>query len=437
MADPHRVVIVGGGFAGLTAARALRRAPVEVVLIDRRNFHLFQPLLYQVATGALSPANIASPLRAILARQRNARVLLGEVVDLDVAGRRVRIAGGEDLAYDTLLLAPGSHHHYFGKDAQWEPHAPGLKTVEDATEIRRRVLLAFELAERASDARRRRDLLTIVVVGGGPTGVELAGAVAELAHRTLPPEFRGIDPRTTRIVLIENSDRVLGPYPEPLALEAQEALRRLGVELLLGTRVEAIDADGVTISRGGGTERIACGAVLWGAGVKGSPLGTVLADRAGIATDRAGRVPVQPDLTVAGHPEILVLGDLAAVTLDGRQVPGVAQGALQMGAHAARLVRDRLRGRGTPPFRYRDKGNLATIGRNHAVADLGWIRLSGFIAWLVWVFVHIMYIVSFQNRVLVFVQWAWAYVTRNRSARLITGDDKPGHVAGDAATVPR
>ena len=421
MAIQHRVVIVGGGFAGLTAARTLRKQAVDITLVDRRNFHLFQPLLYQVATGALSPANIASPLRAILAKQANVRVVLGEAVGLDAAARQLRLADGDLLPYETLIVATGSRHHYFGKDAEWEPLAPGLKTLEDATEIRRRVLLGFEHAEITVDPAKRTAAMTFVVVGGGPTGVELVGALAEIARRTLRGEYDRIDPADARIVLVENSPRILGQFPDDLAEHARRGLVKLGVEIRTATRVTEIRPDGVTLNHGEQDERIDAGIVLWAAGVRGQAFGKVLSEQAGATVDRGGRVQVAPDCTVPGHPEILVLGDLAGLEQGGKPLPGVAQVALQQGAYAATLIADRLRGRVTPPFRYRDRGNMATIGRGNAIADLGWMSMSGFTAWLVWLFIHIMYIVGFQNRVLVLVQWAWAYISRNRSARLITG----------------
>ena len=421
MAIRHRVVIVGGGFAGLTAARTLRKQAVDITLVDRRNFHLFQPLLYQVATGALSAANIASPLRAILAKQANVRVVLGEAVGLDAAARQLRLADGDLLPYETLIVATGSRHHYFGKDAEWEPLAPGLKTLEDATEIRRRVLLGFEHAEITVDPAKRTAAMTFVVVGGGPTGVELVGALAEIARRTLRGEYDRIDPADARIVLVENSARILGQFPDNLAEHARRELIKLGVEIRTATRVTEIRPDGVTLNHGEQDERIDAGIVLWAAGVRGQAFGKVLSEQAGATVDRGGRVQVAPDCTVPGHPEILVLGDLAGLEQGGKPLPGVAQVALQQGAYAATLIADRLRGRVTPPFHYRDRGNMATIGRGNAIADLGWMRMSGFTAWLAWLFIHIMYIVGFQNRVLVLVQWAWAYVSRNRSARLITG----------------
>lgn len=413
-------VIVGGGFAGLRAARHLRRVPVDVTLVDRRNFHLFQPLLYQVATGGLSPADIAAPLRAVLKRQRRARVLLGEAVGVDAAARRVLLRDGGALDYDTLVLAAGARHHYFGRP-EWEALAPGLKTVEDATEVRRRVLLAFEAAEREADPERRRALLTFVVVGAGPTGVELAGALAEIARETLRGDFRSFDPAGARVLLVEGGERVLPSYPPDLSERARRSLERLGVETRTGALVTALTPESVTLKRGGESETLAARVVLWAAGVQASPLGRALRDATGCELDAAGRVVVAPDLSVPGHPEIFVVGDLArALGGDGRPLPGVAPVAMQQGRHVARAVAARLRGRTPPAFRYFDKGSLATIGRAAAVADFGRLRFGGYPAWLAWLFIHLMYLVEFENRLLVFVQWAWNYFTRNRSARLIT-----------------
>jgi len=415
----HRVVIVGGGFAGLETAKALAGAPVEVTVVDRRNFHLFQPLLYQVATGGLSPANIAAPIRTVLKGQRNARVLLGEATGVDVAGRRLLLADGE-LPYDTLVVATGARHAYFGRD-DWERLAPGLKTLEDATEIRRRILLAFEAAEREPDPARQRARLTFVVVGAGPTGVELAGALAEIARHTLRDEFRRIDPAGARILLVEGTDRVLGAYSPRLSARAANDLSGLGVEVRTGTLVTQIEDGRVTLRKGEDVETVAAHTVLWAAGVMGSPLGKALAGAAGAATDRAGRVVVAPDLSLPGHPEILVLGDLAVFTHQGgAPLPGTAPVAMQQGRYAARLVRERLRGRTPPPFRYVDKGSMATIGRSKAVAAVGGLEFGGLLAWLTWLFVHLLYIVQFANRLLVLLQWGFSYLTWARSARLIT-----------------
>jgi NADH dehydrogenase len=415
----HHVVIIGGGFGGLQATRALAHAPVQATLVDSRNFHLFQPLLYQVATGGLSAANIASPLRAILKRQVNAQVLLGEVVDFDVDQRRVILRTGA-LTYDTLIVAAGARHHYFGHP-EWEQFAPSLKTVDDATAIRGRVLLAFEEAEREADPERRRGWLTFVIVGGGPTGVELAGAIGELSHHTLQNEFRAINPADARILVVEGLDRVLPTYPPKLSRKAAEALGRLGVVVRTETFVTDIGPDSVTVRTAGNEERMASRTVLWAAGVEASPLAARLAEAAQVRTDRATRVMVEPDCTLRGHPEILVIGDMAhCADRSGKPLPGVAQVAIQQGRYAAKLVEARLSGRTLPPFVYRDYGTMATIGRAAAVADLGWIRFSGYPAWLAWLFIHLMSLVGHQNRLLVFVQWAWNYFTRNRSARLIT-----------------
>jgi len=417
----HRVVIIGGGFGGLYAAKALRRAPAEVTLIDRRNFHLFQPLLYQVATGALSPGEIASPLRFVLRSSRNTKVLLGEVADLDSAGRRVILRDGE-VAYDTLIVATGSSHHYFGND-QWAKLAPGLKTIEDATEIRRRILLAFEKAEREPDVDARSALLTFVVVGAGPTGVELAGALGEIANDTLRHDFRRINPAESRILLLEGGDRVLPAYPADLSAEAERSLIRLGVRPITSAVVTAIDKTGVTIRHDTQEERIAARTVLWAAGVAASPLGRILAERAGARLDRAGRVMVEPDLTIAGHSDILVIGDLANFSHQtGKPLPGVAPVAMQEGRYAAELLRRRLAGKTVAPFHYHDKGSLSTIGRAAAVADFGRIHIHGMPAWLTWLFIHLLHLVEFDNRLLVLIQWAYNYITRNRGARLITGD---------------
>jgi NADH dehydrogenase len=414
------VVILGGGFGGLHAAKGLRKAPVEVTLVDRRNFHLFQPLLYQVATGGLSPGDITSPLRRVLRGCRNTRVLLAEATDIDARGRRVVLTTGE-LAYDFLVVATGARHHYFGNE-RWEAHAPGLKTIEDATEIRSRILFAFEAAERETDPEARRGWLTFVIVGAGPTGVELAGTLGEIANDTLQGDFRSIRPEEARILLLEGADRVLPSFPPELSAKAESALLRHGVRSLAGARVSGIDADGVTLVRRGQEERIAARTVLWAAGVRASFLGRVLAERAGAPVDPVGRILVEPDLTVPGHPEILVIGDLALYRHQGgKPLPGVAPVAIQQGRYAGRLIRGRLRGETLPPFRYFDKGTLATIGRHHAVADFGRLRFAGFLAWLTWLFVHLMYLVGFQNRLLVFIQWAFQYFTFNRGARLITG----------------
>lgn len=420
---PH-VVIVGGGFGGLQAARALRNAPVRVTLVDRRNHHLFQPLLYQVATATLSPSDIARPIRHVLRRQRNAEVLLAEVEAVDAAAREIVLTDGRRLAYDHLILAAGAVDRYFGHDA-WARWAPPLKTVADAVEIRRRFLLAFELAEQEPDPARRRALLTFVVVGGGPTGVEIAGAFAEIARHTLRRDFRRIDPGQARIVLLEGGPRLLAGQAEPLSERARRDLERLGVEVRLGALVTDIGPDGVTV----GEERISAGNVVWAAGVGASPLGRTL----GVEVDGMGRVLVEPDLSVPGHPEIFVIGDLAHVAREGRPLPGVAQVAIQTGRAAARNIVRTLQGRPRVPFRYRDRGSMAVIGRGRAVAEIGRMHFTGALAWWVWAVVHIVFLIGFRNRVAVAAAWAWAYVTWRREARLITGgeprrlpsDDRP------------
>ncbi len=407
-----RVVIIGSGFGGLAAARSLRRAPVRVTVVDRRNHHLFQPLLYQVATAALSPASIAYPIRSILRGQRNARVLLAEAQAIDVEPHRIALSDGS-LGYDFLILATGSRDSYFGHD-DWSGWAPGLKTLEDALEVRRRILLAFERAEREHDGARRQALLTFVLVGGGPTGSELAGAIAEISRRVMVSDFRQIDPRDARVVLVEAGPRILPAFPEKLSRKATAELERLGVEVRVATTVTGVGPGFVQL----GDERLEAATVLWNAGVTGS----VLAGTLGVALDRSGRVPVEEDLSIPGHPEVFVIGDLAAfVYQTGKPLPGVAQVAIQQGRHAAENIKRRLQGEPALAFRYRDLGNLAVLGRGAAVADLGRVRLSGFPAWVFWCFVHIMKLVGFRNRVIVFLEWAWAFVTWQRGARLITG----------------
>ncbi|MFB6286358.1 MAG: NAD(P)/FAD-dependent oxidoreductase [Candidatus Bipolaricaulia bacterium] len=425
MTHAHRVVIVGGGFGGLEAAKALGKAPVEVTLIDRRNFHLFQPLLYQVATSGLSPANIAQPLRGILKRYRNVDVVLGEVVDIRVDEGAVVLRDGATIAYDSLIVSTGATHHYFGNDA-WAEHAPGLKTIENATEIRSRMLRAFEAAEREGDTERAEAWLTFVIVGAGPTGVELAGALAEIAKDTLRYDFRHIDPTRARILLVEGVDRVLPPYPPDLSRRARASLEKLGVEVRTGTMVSDIQPDSATLTVGDASERIATHTVIWAAGVKASPLGQVLADRTGADQDRPGRIVVEPDCTVPGHPEIFVVGDLAHHAHESAEpLPGVAPVAIQQGRFAARAIQARLMGKSVGTFRYLDLGNMAVIGRHAGVADIRGLKLSGYLAWLAWLFIHLMKLVGFQNRALVFMQWAWRYLTHNRTARLIT------HRSGD------
>jgi len=417
----HRVVLLGAGFGGLYAAKALRRAPVQLTVIDRRNFHLFQPLLYQVATGGLSPGEIASPVRHVLCRQRNTTVWLAEVRDIDVERRCVRLADGQ-VEYDTLILATGSHHHYFGHD-EWAPLAPGLKTLEDAIEIRRRVLLAFERAERESDPEARRAWLTFVIVGGGPTGVELAGALGEIARDTLRHDFRTINPAGAVILLMEGADRLLQAFPPELSAHAERDLLSLGVRTRTHAVVTGMDELGVTVRLGDHTERIASRTVLWAAGVQASELGGIVAGRTGAPLDRSGRLIVQPDLTLPGHPEIFVIGDLANFSHQtGQPLPGVAPVAMAQGRYVARAIQARLRGATLPAFHYFDKGTLATIGRNKAVAAFGKLQIAGPIAWFVWLFVHLMYLVEFDNRLIVLIEWVYDYITRNRGARLITGD---------------
>ena len=418
--DTHKVVILGGGFGGLTAALKLKNAPVQVTLIDRCNYHLFQPLLYQVATGSLSPANVAGPLRQVLRKQKNTQVLLGEAVNIDTAKRQVILSDGV-VDYDTLIVATGSTHQYFGHD-EWEQFAPGLKNLNDATAMRGRILLAFEAAERERDPEKLRAWMTFVIVGAGPTGAELAGALGEIAHDTLKHDFRDIDPSNTRIVLVEGTDRPLPTYPPKLSEDARKMLERLGVTVRTGAMVVGIDAECVTIKEGDRTEKIPTRTVLWAAGVLASPLGKILNQHAGAPLDKASRVLVEPDLTVPGHPEIFVIGDLANFSHQtGQPLPGVAQPAIQEGAYVAKVIRARFRGEKIKPFHYFDKGNLATIGRFAAVADLNWLQISGLPAWLIWIFIHLLYIVQFQNRLLVMTQWAWLYLTFDRSARLITG----------------
>ncbi len=410
----RRVVIVGGGFGGLACARALDGADdVEVVLVDRRNHHLFQPLLYQVATAGLNPSDIAYPIRSVLRKQSNARVVLGEVVDIDPDGPSVSLADGEVLDADTLVVAAGARHAYFGND-EWERHAPGLKSVEDALEIRRRILLAFEQAERSDDPVEIARLLTFVVVGAGPTGVEMAGAISEIALTTLRRDFRDIDPATTRVVLVEGSDRVLGGYSAGLSAKARTQLEALGVKVRTGAIVTEVDERGVSI----GDERLDAGTVVWGAGVAASPLGALL----GTPLDRSGRVVVEPDLSIPGHPDVFVIGDLAAVADGDGFVPGVSPAAIQGGEYVAGVVR----GGDRSPFRYRDKGSMATIGRRAAVAEVGRIELSGVPAWIAWWAVHIAFLIGFRSRALVMFSWGWSYLTFQRGARLITRAWRPG-----------
>jgi NADH:ubiquinone reductase (H+-translocating) len=408
---PH-VVILGCGFGGLAAVRALAHAAVRITLVDRTNHHLFQPLLYQVATAGLAAPAIAAPIRFIVRRQANVTTLLGNVTAIDVGSRAVELDGGIRLDYDYLIVATGVTHSYFGNEA-WVRFAPGLKTLDDALVMRRRLLAAFEMAERESDPAHRRDWLTFVVVGAGPTGVELAGTLAEIARHTLANEFRRIDSREARVVLVEGADRILTTYPTDLAIKAAAQLKNLGVEVRTGARVSEIDEMGVMLDG----ERLAARTVLWAAGVQASPLGACLK----VPVDRAGRVNVLPDLSIPGHPEILVIGDLASLSNDGKPIPGVAPAAKQMGSHAAKNLLAHRAGRTTHAFRYRDYGSLATIGRHAAVGVIGKIKLSGISAWLFWLFLHIFFLIGFRNRLVVLIDWAWAYVTFQRYARIMTG----------------
>jgi NADH dehydrogenase len=425
----HRVVVIGGGFGGLQAVMKLRRAPVDITLIDRRNFHLFQPLTYQVATGALSPGQIAYPLRAIFKRDRNVRVLMAEVTGFDLGARQVRLASVDDvpvpdaIGYDSLIVAGGSHYSYFGHE-EWSDVAHEVKSLESALAVRSQILAAFEAADAEPDPAKRAAWLTFVVVGAGPTGVEMAGQIGELARDTLRRDFRTIDTRNGRILLIEAADRVLTTFPPSLSGKAERSLRRLGVTSLLSSTVVGIDDDGVTIEDASGNrETIRSRTVVWAAGVTASPLAGMLSDLVGGERDRAGRITVEPDLTVPGHPEVFAFGDMVRVRdPDGvvTTLPGVAPAAMQQGRYVGKVIRARVAGRPSGPFRYHDKGNLATIGRAAAVADMRGIKLSGFVAWLIWLFVHLWYLVGFQNRLLVFIQWLWSFATHGRGARLIT-----------------
>ncbi len=422
MSSPWKVVIVGGGFGGLRAAQNLKSDLVDVTLVDRRNYHLFQPLLYQVATGSLSAGEIASPLRGILSRQKNTRVLLGTVVDVDPDSKRVYLADGAILPYDSLIIAAGSETSYFGHN-EWQEWAPGLKSIEEAITIRHKILYAFEVAERIPDAAQRRAWLTFVIVGAGPTGVELAGAVAEIARQTLKNDFRSIHPEEAVIMLLDGAPRVLMPFPEDLAEKATRSLSRLGIEVKCGQMVQQVHTDGLTIKSGERTDAVAAKTVIWAGGITASPLGKLLAARTKAETDKGGRIKVQPDLSVPNYSDIYVVGDLAwAADAHGKPLPGLAQVAMQGGAYAAKSILRKVKGQPAfPPFRYFDKGSLAVIGRAAAVANVFRMHLSGLLAWLVWAFVHLMYLVTFQNRVQVFVQWAIQDLTFNRGARLITG----------------
>lgn len=433
MAQVPHVVIIGGGFGGLYAARSLKGAPVSVTLVDRRNFHLFQPLLYQVATASLSPANIAAPLRFILKKQENAHVLLGDVVDIKTAQKQVILKDGT-LSYDSLIVAAGSENNYFGH-TDWEDIAPGLKTLEDATRLRRRILYAFERAERETDPARRRAWLTFVLVGAGPTGVELAGSLGEIARDTLRHEFRSIRTDSARILLIDAVDRILTTYPPELSRKASEALARLGVTVIMNSMVTGMKRGSITIKSGSREETIEAETVMWSAGVKASPLCQRLAQDTGLPLERGGRLRVGPDLTLPGHPDVFVIGDMAqAAGENGQPLPGIAPVAMQEGRYAAQRITALAEGKTLPPFRYRHHGDMATIGRAAAVANFGTMKFNGFLAWVAWLFVHLWFIIEFEDRLLVFTQWAWNYFTRNRGARLITGEwDSP---AG-SSSVPR
>jgi NADH dehydrogenase len=421
-AATHRIVILGGGFAGLVAASTLKRANALVTLIDRRNFHLFQPLLYQVATGSLSPGEIAAPIRSVLRRQKNAEVLLGEAVDLDPLNRQVVLRDGARFAYDSLIIATGSQTSYFGKD-EWREVAPSLKTIEEATAIRHKLLYAFERAERSETEAEARAWLTFIIVGAGATGLELAGALAEIARETLRHDFRHIRPQEASIILLEGGSRVLASYPPDLSEKAENLVRNLGVQIRKDTFVTNIDADGVNFKQGDTTERLEAKNVLWTGGVDATKFGRCVAERTRAETDRAGKIKVNPDLTIPNFPEIFVTGDLASFAGEnGKPLPGVAQVAIQQGRYAAKVMLARLAGKPAPPsFRYFDKGDMAVIGRAAAVANIFGVHVSGVIAWFIWLFVHLMYIVQFQNRVQVFVQWGFEYLTFSRGARLITG----------------
>ncbi len=423
MSECWKVVIIGGGFGGLSAAQNLNSNLVDVTLIDRRNYHLFQPLLYQVATGSLSAGEVAAPLRGVLRRQKNTRVWLGTVVDIDPDSKHVFLADGTIVPYDSLIVAVGSQTSYFGHN-EWQEWAPGMKSIEEATAIRHKILYAFEVAERISDPEQRRAWLTFVMVGAGPTGVELSGAIAEIARQTLKNDFRSIKPEEAQIILLDGAPRVLMPFPEDLSAKANRSLSKLGVQVKCGAMVKHVDKDGLTIESGGQTDFIAAKTVVWAGGITASPLGKILAGHTKAETDKGGRVKVKPDLTIPNYPDIHVVGDLAAATNEkGKPLPGVAQVAMQGGTYAAKAILRKVKGqRELPPFRYFDKGSLAVIGRAAAVADVFGAHLSGFIAWMVWAFIHLLYLINFQSRVLVFVQWGIQNLTFSRGARLITGD---------------
>ena len=438
MQQKHRVIILGGGFGGLAAAKNLKRAPVEVTLIDRRNFHLFQPLMYQIATGSLSPGDIAAPLRSVLSKQKNTQVLLGEAVDVDPDAKRVILRDGACFEYDSLIVATGSQTSYYGNDS-WREWAPSLKSVEEATAIRHKILYAFERAERAVTEVEARAWLTFVIVGAGATGMELSGALAEIATETLRHDFRKINPTEARIILMEGAPRVLGAFPEDLSAKAEKLVTRLGVEVIKGVMVTNINADGVTFKRGDSVEQLAARTVLWAGGVTATPFGTKLAERTRAETDRNGRITVNRDLTIPKYPDIFILGDLArAMDKEGKPLPGVAQVAMQGGAYAAKAIRKRLSGETElPAFHYFNKGDMAVIGRAAAVANIFGFHVSGLPAWLIWLFIHLIYIVEFQSRVLVFIQWGFEYLTFSRGARLITGEAATDSVDGSHADEPK
>jgi NADH:ubiquinone reductase (H+-translocating) len=431
MADKHRVVILGGGFGGLYAAQTLKHAPVDVTLLDRRNFHLFQPLMYQVATGSLSPGEIAAPLRSVLSKQKNTRVLLGEAIDIDPSGKQILLKDESTVEYDSLVVSTGSQSAYFGHD-DWRQWAPSLKTVEEATMIRHKILFAFEAAERTQDPEERQAWLTFVIVGAGATGVELGGALGEIANQTLKNDFRSIRPQDARILVVDSANRVLSSYPEDLSRKAEKSLLKLGVRVRAGVMVTEIDAEGVTLSTKSRSERIRTRTVIWAAGVTPSEFGRQLVKRTAAETDKGGRIKVNPDLTIPNYPDIFVVGDLAFSTKpDGTPLPGVAQVAMQGGAYAAKTIAKRAQGKQEDkPFHYFDKGDIAVIGRAAAVANVFGVHLSGFIAWLVWLFIHLMYLVQFQSRILVLVQWGFEYMTFSRGARLITGHTASDILAG-------
>ncbi len=419
----HHIVVIGGGFGGLNAVKTLQEHDVDITLVDKRNYHLFWPLLYQTAMAGLSPADIAAPLRSIFKRRENVRVLMAEATDIDPDEQRVRFASGEEVGYDSLIVAAGFRYHYFGNDA-WERVALDLQGLDKALAIRRRILAAYERAEQESDPALTAALLTFVIVGAGPTGVELAGSIAEMARHTLKGDFRRIDPAQTKVLLIEAADRVLPAFDPDLSVKAQRSLEKIGVTVLTGAMVQDIAADHVRVARDGATERIATHTVMWAAGVKASPLGELLHRRTTAPIDRGGRVQVAPDLSVPGYPNLYVIGDMAHVEQAGQPLPGLAPVAMQQGKHAAAQILRRIGGEETQAFRYVDRGVMATIGRAAAVADIRGLRLSGFTAWLLWLFVHLMYLVGFRSRLFVFLQWAWSYATFGRSVRLIVGKDE-------------